>query len=66
MSPYFPKREEVPPYHCQGCGGWYHRANISCCVNHAPGTCCHLYETPAAPPTRDTSVNPVVGDRQTP
>ena len=47
--PYFPKREEQL-YRCQGCGGWFMIGIESCPVLHAPGTCCHKYETPVMPP----------------
>ena len=43
--PYFPKDTERA-YRCPNCGGWFIPGNISCCVAHAPGTCCHEYETP--------------------
>lgn len=49
MSPYFPKQYETA-YKCQGCGGWFFPAYISCSVAHAPGTCCHQYETPTVKP----------------
>jgi hypothetical protein len=36
----FPKHEEVI-YTCPVCKGKFIAGNISCCVAHAPGTCCH-------------------------
>lgn len=45
--PYFPRQEEVGPYTCRGCGGSFYRSNVSCCVAHPPGTCCHFGEVPA-------------------
>ena len=30
---------------CPGCGGWFISQGMSCLVAHAPGTCCHQYET---------------------
>ena len=50
--PYFPERREIPPYHCQGCGGWFRQGTKVCCVAHAPGTCCHEYETRVEPPVQ--------------
>ena len=50
--PYFPEVSEAAPYRCQGCGGWfrYNESGIACCVAHAPGTCCHVGETPVDAP----------------
>lgn len=45
--PYFPKQSETA-YRCAGCGGSFVRGNVSCCVAHAPGTCCHYGEKPVA------------------
>jgi hypothetical protein len=42
--PYFPTRQESA-YRCEGCGDWFIPSNVSCCVAHAPGTCCHVTET---------------------
>lgn len=41
--PYFPKREETA-YKCHGCGKKFYPGNLSRCVLHAPGTCCHMGE----------------------
>ena len=49
MSPYFPKEEETS-YRCPGCGGYFYPGTWRCLVAHAPGTCCHKYETPAPTP----------------
>lgn len=49
--PYFPQQQETA-YKCQGCGQWYYRGNVSCCVLHTPGSCCHFGERPATPPTQ--------------
>jgi hypothetical protein len=43
--PYFPTSKESA-YRCQGCGQWFIPSGVSCCVAHAPGTCCHMGETP--------------------
>lgn len=53
VMPYFPRKSESA-YKCQGCGQWYIRGNLSCCVAHTPGTCCHYGETPSLPPQRAT------------
>ena len=53
---YFPKIEEGPavPTKCPGCAKWYvpnpARANVSCCVMHYPGSCCHYSETEVPAP----------------
>lgn len=45
------------PEKCPGCHKWYvptpGMENVSCCVAHGPGTCCHYSETeiPAEPRT---------------
>lgn len=52
--PYFPRVEEQPAYRCQGCGGWYRRGELVCCVAHAPGTCCHHGEIRVQPPAGQT------------
>lgn len=44
--PYFPKPGETT-YICRGCGGRFIPSNISCLVQHPPGTCCHYGETRA-------------------
>ena len=41
--PYFPMRQETV-YRCQGCGRWFTPGMLTCCVLHAPGTCCHMGE----------------------
>ncbi len=51
--PYFPKEEQRHPYHCQGCRRWFLESNMKCCVAHAPGTCCHKYETEVPGPSRE-------------
>jgi len=43
--PCFPEKIERV-YRCQGCGKQYIQGNVSCCVAHPPGTCCHYGETP--------------------
>ena len=54
---YFPiieKREPVPEK-CPGCGDWYvptpGMENVSCCVAHGPGSCCHFSETKVEAPS---------------
>ncbi len=42
--PYFEDRGPTPPYWCRGCESWYIQGNISCCVVHSPGQCCHYGE----------------------
>lgn len=48
---YFPKlvEQESKPFQCPGCKDWYvpnpAMRNVSCCVYHGPGTCCHYSET---------------------
>lgn len=33
------------PYQCSICQQWYVRVeNVSCCVSHGPGQCCHYGE----------------------
>lgn len=54
MSPYFPRQNESIAYKCQGCGGWFIKGTVSCCVNHSSGTCCHYGETPTTPPQHST------------
>lgn len=49
--PYFPKQSESA-YYCPRCKAWFLRGNVSCCVAHAPGTCCHYGETQVAAPTK--------------
>jgi hypothetical protein len=44
MSPYFPTEEERR-YVCPNCENTYQPTGAQCLVNHAPGTCCHEYET---------------------
>lgn len=56
--PYFPKKQkQETAYKCAGCGQWYLRGNVSCCVLHAPGTCCHYGETPTLPPRTERLIN---------
>lgn len=44
--PYFPlKTAKGSAYYCPQCKAWYTRSNVSCCVLHAPGSCCHMGET---------------------
>ena len=32
------------PYKCRMCGKWWSKvSNMSCCVMHSSGTCCHQY-----------------------
>ena len=40
MTPYFPTEQEQE-YTCPNCGGRFRPTGLSCCVLHAPGTCCH-------------------------
>ena len=47
--PYFPYRQETV-YRCPGCQRWFIPGNMSCLVAHAPGTCCHEYETETGQP----------------
>lgn len=53
---YFPpvKQERIQPSRCPGCGDWYvptpGMENVSCCVMHPPGSCCHYSETRVEPP----------------
>lgn len=50
---YFPPARQNTPTKCPGCGGWFVEQDgprLSCCVYHAPGTCCHFGEVPAHPP----------------
>ena len=49
--PYFPKQPEQA-YQCEGCKGWFYPSNMSCCVAHAPGSCCHQYEQSTLPPAK--------------
>lgn len=49
LMAYFPTRVEQASK-CPGCGRWYLPASASCCVAHAPGTCCHYGEVEVAPP----------------
>lgn len=42
---YFPHKSQRA-YKCEGCGRWFIKGNVSCCVMHAPGTCCHYGDTP--------------------
>ncbi len=48
---YFPPLSKEPPKpaKCPGCGDWYvpnpRMEGQSCCVDHAPGSCCHYSET---------------------
>lgn len=42
--PYFPSVKEMPSYNCPGCRRWFTVGNVSCCVAHSPGSCCHHYE----------------------
>ena len=52
--PYFPLANEAREYTCEGChqrfripkGG----VTTSCCVLHAPGTCCHFGEEQLSQP----------------
>ena len=37
------------PYKCDICGGYFLRGNVSCCVIHAPGECCHYGDQPINP-----------------
>ncbi len=54
MSPYFPAYTPPKPYFCPGCEEWYIvvNPNVSCCVLHSLGTCCHYSEEKVDPPTR--------------
>lgn len=49
--PYFPKDEERA-YFCPNCKAWFVPSSISCCVNHTPGECCHMYERMVPAPQR--------------
>jgi hydrogenase maturation factor len=44
-------------YTCPVCGGTFRKGNISCCVAHAPGTCCHYGDTPALPGKPKSTIN---------
>jgi len=52
VSPFFPDRgpnpPEHPPYWCRNCGAWFRirrgMENVSCCVAHGEGDCCHFNE----------------------
>ena len=53
---YFPPISEgLPePMKCPGCEKWFvlnpAMANVSCCVLHGPGSCCHFSETEVPAP----------------
>lgn len=53
---YFPEIDRTPPKpeKCPGCGKWYvptpGMENVSCCVAHGPGSCCHYSETEVPEP----------------
>ena len=49
MSPQEPAGE---PYRCGLCGKYFLRGNVSCCVMHPRGECCH-YGDREVTPTRD-------------
>jgi hypothetical protein len=50
---YYPLKVEPVPEKCPGCGKWHIRVqNISCCVMHPPGTCCHMGEQEVPEPQR--------------
>ena len=51
---YFPLPRELR-FQCPGCKKWFMPGNYSCCVLHAPGTCCHYSDTeiPAPQETRE-------------
>ena len=40
------------PYYCATCGKWWVnvRGNVSCCVLHPAGQCCHYADDPADAP----------------
>ena len=44
----FPKRDNsvINIYFCPVCQKYYtqNNGNMTCCVNHGPGTCCHFNE----------------------
>lgn len=50
--PYFPPLNTLTAYQCPGCHGWFLPSNTSCCVAHAPGTCCHHFEQVVPGPTQ--------------
>jgi hypothetical protein len=60
--PYFPAAADTPPYYCPNCRAWFRPGNVNCCVLHPPGSCCHEYEQPVAPPQIRTSALPVGRD----
>lgn len=51
---YFPRQSELT-YTCRGCSNTYIKGSISCCVMHAPGTCCHYGDTLVNLPQRSDS-----------
>ncbi len=51
--PYFPTRTEQA-YRCPGCQKWFLMGNMSCCVLHAPGSCCHEFEQPIDAPNQQS------------
>jgi hypothetical protein len=57
--PYFPLKSDPSPYRCEGCKRWFLPSNMSCCVAHGPGSCCHEYETEVEIKPRSER-NPVV------
>ena len=50
MSPREPAGE---PYRCGLCGKYFLRGNVTCCVMHSPGTCCHLGDQEVTPTRED-------------
>jgi len=56
---YFPSFDEIKsePFLCQGCGKWFvptpGMENVSCCVMHGPGSCCHYSETEIPEPNKE-------------
>lgn len=45
MMPYFAREQAAQPYKCGGCKRRFIPSNVSCTVQHGPGSCCHAYET---------------------
>lgn len=56
--PYFPQQDQRPnTYWCPVCKAHFTHGTRRCLVAHAPGTCCHHYETRVESRAEGTSNN---------
>jgi len=64
MTYFMPQVDLIKIFKCPGCNRVYleGRGDISCCVNHGPGSCCHYTDKAVRPDTLEAIINLLNGE----